>query len=272
MRTPYAIVLAIAILALAAATPASAGVYYEATTTSDSSQGQDSTTRVTTWVEGASARVEFSESDNPLMTTGSYLLTTDGGKTLHLVDPKEKTYMEWDLGSMMGGFGAMLQGMGDMVEFDFSDPEVVKLAEDAGPRLLGHPTTHTRYRTSFTVEMKIFGMSQTMESTTVQDAWSTTAFDAPGLGVWLRNEPPRTGIAELDTFIEKQMETVRGIPLKTVAVTTAVDSQGNETTTTTTTEVVTLREEAVPASRFALPSGYEKVEMPDLSKLMAGQR
>jgi len=52
---------------------------------------------------------------------------------------------------MLGTAGAVMNGMGAMVKMDFSTPKVEKLADEDGGTLLGLPTRHVRYRTSYTL-------------------------------------------------------------------------------------------------------------------------
>ena len=103
-------------LAISASLPASAGIHYKATTTTQAAQNQNSNIQVEGWVAGEKARVEFKESANPVMKKGAYLITKDGGKTLFLIDPEEKTYAEWDLQAMMGMVGSIMQGMGPLLK------------------------------------------------------------------------------------------------------------------------------------------------------------
>lgn len=50
------------------------------------------------WVEGDLGKVLFDQKDkdNP-MANGNYLLTRDGGATVFLVNPKEKTYAPFSI-------------------------------------------------------------------------------------------------------------------------------------------------------------------------------
>jgi hypothetical protein len=252
---------ALALFVLAA--PGWAGTYYEATTTVATGQrGGDSRMVVHGWVEGDRARVEFRDSNNPMVGKGNYLITTDGGKTLFMVDPKEKTYMAWDLGAMAGALGSMMQAAGGMVNIEFRDHKLERLSQEAGPRMLGHPTTHYRFRTAYTTEVKVFRMGQETRTETLQEVWATTALTDAGFGAWLRNEPPRTGIAGLDEMLRNEMGTTEGFPLKMVSTSTNTDKKGKQSTSTTTMEVTVLREEPVPASMFAIPEGYERTEIP----------
>lgn len=251
-----------ALFAAALAAPAQAGVHYRATTKTEGVRGAaGQSMEVEAWVDGANAKVLFANSDNPVVGTGTYLLTSDGGETLYLVNPEQKTYAPFDLGSMMAGAGAILKGMGPMMKISFANQKVEKLAEEAGPSILGYATTHYRFRTSYDLDIRVMGMGQSSHSDTVTDTFATTALTDAGFAAWLRREP-RTGIDDLDQAIAGEVKKgIHGVPLKMVAVTKTKDQRGRESETTTTMEVTAMKEEAVPASAFGLPKDYERVEL-----------
>lgn len=254
------------LLTLTASAPAAAGLYYQAVTETTSSQGRGAQRMVVeSRIEGEKARIEFKESSNPMTGTGTYLLTTDGGKTLYLVNPKEETYTEWDLDAMLKMAGSVMEGLGGMVDMEFTDPEVEQLLAEDGGQVVGLPTRHYRYRTAYSMKIKVFGMKRANDVETMQDVWATDELDAAALGIWLRKEPPKTGNEQLDRLIDSEMAKVKGFPLKTVTVSTTTGGKRGEKESTTRSEmeVVELRrdEPAQPASTWEIPSGYQKTEM-----------
>ena len=254
--------LVLATAALLAA-PAQAATYFESTTRMAAGQGGgEQVLRTRSWVDADNAKVVFVESDNPAFPEGSYLLSNDGGRTLYLVDPEEKTYTIWDLSQAFGALGAVMQGAGPMFKIEVSDPKVEKLADEAGEKILGYDTHHYRFRTTYDMEMRIMGMGQASDVETVVDTWTSSALSDPGFGAWLRRDPPKTGIADLDKLMDAQIgQGIQGVPLRMRTVSTSRDKKGRETVTTTDMEVTTIREEAPPAGAFALPAGFEEVEM-----------
>lgn len=244
-----------------AASPAAAGIHYRADTNTAPERGKAQVMSVEAWVDGPNAKVVFRESDQPMLSEGTYLVTRDGGQTLFLVDPEEQTYTEWDIAGMLGMVGGVMEGMQGMMNLEFSDVAVEKLAEEPGGELLGYPVTHSQYRTSYTTSIKVLGMKRQNTTETVQDLWTTDAFGDPALGVWLRAEPPATGMEELDQLIAAEMEKVQGFPLKTVSVSTSTGQKGKETTTRSETVVTELQETAVPEGTFEIPAGYTRTEM-----------
>ncbi len=249
---------------------ASAGIYYEAvTTTQGKGGGGMGDVRVVAWVDGPNAKVEFTDSKNEMLKKGTYLLTTDGGKTIYLVSPKDKTYAVWDMDAMMQFVGGAM----GMVKMTYSDPKVEKLLEEDGGLILGYPTTHYRYRTNYTVSMSVMGMRSTSQTVQERDTWSTTKISDAAMGIWLRAKPPKTGNEELDRLIESEAATMHGVPLKTVTVTTTTDQKKKAETSTVTTEVTTLKPMDIPSSTFVIPSDYKEAQLfPEAMPQEAGEK
>lgn len=254
-----------AVLFLAAAVPGSAGIHYKSSTKTEGANGRSGGDIVAEgWVSGDNAKVAFVESaGNPIAQKGTYLITKDGGKTLYLVNPEEKTYAEWSLQGMLGTMGAVMNGMGPLLKIQFSDLKVDKISEEDGGTLLGLPTKHFKYRTSYTMSVKVLGMGNVSDVVSEQDVWATTKLTDAGMGVWLRSEPPRTGNAEFDKLITAESGKFQGLPLKMVTVSTSTSKKGGKSTTTKSTmEVTELDANAnVPASAFEIPSGYEETQV-----------
>lgn len=252
-------------LLLAAAAPSWAGIHYKAVTTNQDARAKETKMQVEGWVSGDNARVVFQDSNNPMAQEGAYLITRDGGRTIYMVDPKEKTYMKWDIEAVLGMAGAVMEGMGPLLKMEFTEPKVEKLAGGDGPTMLGLPTQHAKYRTSYSMKIRVMGMGQESQIVSEQDIWSTTKLADPALGVWLRKNPPKLGNEQFDRLIKAEMEKVSGYPLKTVTVTTTTDKKGRQNTSRSTMEVTQLDTNAnVPADSFEIPAGYEETQMPTL--------
>jgi Domain of unknown function (DUF4412) len=251
-----------AALFLAVAAPGFAGIHYKATTTTQDAASKTNQIKVEAWVSGDNAKVAFLESGgHPVAQEGTYLVTKDGGRTLYLVNPEEKTYAKWDLESMLGAIGSVMNGMGPLLKIQFSNVKVEKVSEGDGGTVLGLPTRNSKLRTSYTMTIKVLGIGNTSDVVTEQDVWSTTKLQDAGLGVWLRAEPPRTGNAELDKLVSSDSK-VAGFPLKIVAVSTQTSKKGKTATTRSTMEVTQLDANAsVPASAFEIPKGYEEAQI-----------
>lgn len=253
--TPFIVVC----LLLGLASQAWAGIYYRAVTTTEGQRGQ---TVVEAWVEGPQAKIEFRDSAEPMFSEGTYLLTTNAGETLFLVNPKEKTYTEFDLEAMMGMLNSIMESTGGMFSFDIENPQVTRLLEESGPALLGYPTTHYRYKTTYDMTMKVMGMKRGNSVEMIQDAWTTDAVSAEAMGVWIRPLRP-VGNEGIDRLIKEQMKAVQGFPLRSVVETTTTGEKGKRSQTTKSETVVTelAADRSIPDGTFQIPPGYEKVDL-----------
>lgn len=260
-----ALLVALCLLAVAAlftAAPAEAAIHYRATTTLETEGQKPQRTEVEAWVDGPNAKIVFAESGAPMLEAGQYLLTRDGGQTLLLVDPEEKTYAEWDLDAMLQAFGAIMQSIQPLVNLTIDDVEVTPAGSEPGGEIHGLPTTHSTWRTAYDLTIKVFGMGRASHVESVQETWSTTELSDAGLGIWLR-KAPATGFAEIDELVAAETKTLQGFPLKTVTSTTTTGQKGKrESTSRTTMEVTSLdRAAAAPEGGFEVPAGYSPVEM-----------
>lgn len=246
--------LAVVVLgACVAANVCSAGWAYTAVTRGEGGRGADAAgMSVKAWVSDQSSRIEIGESRNPMMQNGSVMVTTDGGKTVYLLNPAEKSYMQWDMAAMMGMAGAAMK----MMNMQISQPKIEKLLEEDGGEVAGFPVTHYRYRTSYSMDMNFMGVKQSNAVTTEEDLWATTKLTDPGLGLWLNQRSATTGNEQLDGLIKAEMGKVKGFPLRRIIATKTRDQQGKEQTTKMTTEVTEIRKDNPSADLFKIPEGY----------------
>lgn len=241
---------------------ASAGLYYSAVNTTEEGDNKTADWQVTGWIDGDSAKIEFQSSGSPLMPKGSYLLTSDGGQTVYLVDPADGSYSRWDLDAMLSGLSTALDSTGGMVSMAIVDPNVELLLEEAGGMVAGRPTTHYRYRTSYEMTMKIMGMSRRQSVVNEQEIWSTDTVTDAGFGIWLRKAPPSFGDSGLDELVKAEMEKMKGFPLKSITESVSEGKKGRQVTTRMVMEVTALREESIPASTFVLDPNLVEKPMP----------
>lgn len=270
-KTRTLVITAVSTLALVATT-AQAGHYYESVTLTRGA-GPNSEQKVRGWVEGDNARVEFVTGDRSgHFAQGNYLVTTDGGENVYLVNPGDETYGAFNLDEMMAVLGQtmeMMEKMGGMVTMEFTDASNELVLEEAGETILGHGTTHYRFKSGYTMSMGIMGMKRDTRNESTTDIWATDELDASGFGVWLRpGQQMKTGNDDIDQILGQKLQTIEGYPLKMVVESTSAGA-GNSGKTTTTMDVTTLREESVDASQFTWPDHYTEIEIiPDVQQAM----
>jgi hypothetical protein len=186
------------------------------------------------------------------------MLSPDEGKTLYVISPTTRTYTKYDVGAMMSGMGGMVQGMRGAMKITFESPKIEKLVDEDGGTVAGLPTRHYRYRTSYTVSMNMPGTHK-ISTVVEEDIWATEQLADPALKVWLKQEPPTTGDAQVDQMIRAEMAKAEGFPLKRITVTRTVDALG-EHTNRSEMDVLELKQVQVPDKEFAMPRGYTEVQ------------
>lgn len=221
------------------------------------------------WADGSSAKIEFEATDNPMLKKGTYILMQDGGAKVFMVSPADKTYSRFDLDAMGAGLDAMA---GSGVEMKIENPKMEKLSEAKGENMLGYPTTHYRYHTTYTVSISMpMGMKTSMATDSTEDVWTTTAIDLGTLGKSMSKLGGGAMMKEIAKLAEMEKAKATGMPLKRIIVSTTKStgtgmmakmmSGGGDSTITTTTEVKEAAETSIPAATFQIPTGYSETEM-----------
>ena len=240
-----------------------AGIYFESTNvTRQAGKKKGDEVFVHAWVDGDKSKVLFVDGDRGMMQEGHYLLTTDGGETLYLVNPNDENYFRWSVDGMFAGLGAIMQGLGDLFSIDFPEAHYEKLGEEPGGDVLGRSTRKVTGMTSFVMDMKMLGIKRHDRIESKQEAWITNELTDLGLGIWLRNKPPATGNEEFDALLQEGWEGMEGFPLKTLTTTTTTNKKGKTSSSVSTMDVTVLREENVASSNFVIPPHYTEIEIP----------
>lgn len=228
--------------------------YYESvTTTWGENQRKEQQSLMRGWVDGPRVRIEFPQgSQGGRVGEGAYMVTTDAGATVYMVDPKQKTYYTFDVGSLMASLEVMSAGMFDIEIRDFSSE---KLLEEAGGSVMGHDSTHYKVRTRFTMEMNAMGMRRVSTMDSTQDIWMTRDLSSEAWGMWLKMLPSG---GDSEKFVEwaKESGMTNGFPLKSSTTTIITNRKGKSQSTRSEMEVTVLREEAIAASVFEIPPDY----------------
>ena len=201
-------------------------------------------------------RFELIEGNMPMMAKGTYLITRDGGITMTLVNPAAKTCTAWNLEQMMGMAGGALKLMNAQV----TNPKSDKIVDETGPAILGYPTHHYKFVTSYGMEMAFMNMKQSTQIEQEIEAWTSSKLAEVVFNPWARQQNPKTGIAQIDTLTEQLMQQVKGFPLKQTTVNKSTDASGRINISRTTMEVTGIKSIGMPAERFEVPAGYTSNE------------
>ena len=261
---PLLSTLAVLVLSLASAPAALAGIHYQQETTSSPDNAAGMTAEV--WIDQEKGRIEIRSSANPILPAGSYIVTQDGGRTFFLVDPEAETYSRFDVNAMLGAAGAMLDSLGGVVDFEFSQPQIEVLDEGAGDEVLGMSTRYLKQRVTYDMTIKVLGMKRSQQAESTTEMWIADIDSEHRIGMWLRTEPPRTGNAQLDEVIAAQSDFPEGVPLRTRTTTVSrqMNRKGevkNESTSVVEMRVTSFEEVDTSGIDYSVPAGFAEVPM-----------
>jgi hypothetical protein len=250
--------LLLLVILAAASLPAWAGVTYTAVTrTIVGSRSSANDFRVRGWVSGNRARMEFLQSQLPEIQSGTYLISNDGGETVYLVKPSQRTSELWDVNGMVSNMADMMRTFRTEMKVRFEEPKVEKLLEENGPVMHGMSTKHFRFRTSYKAYVEIFD-KQTISTVMEEEIWTTSDIKEPGIKAFLEKHPS-TGDEQLDRILEQEMSKVPGFPLKRTT-STQTETEKRTTVSRTEMEIVELKTVTTPRSLFTIPKSYKEVE------------
>lgn len=246
-----------ALLVLLLSLPAFGGVTYDFKSVVEKGKGGLSGKAS---VEGSKVRIDIAEGDDVILADGSVMISTDGGKTFVVLDQKKKTYFKLELEQLFASVGAALNGMGGMFKLSFDNHTVKSQPAVPGEAIDGYPTVKYVVDSSYDLSMELFGRKSVTNVTSHSETWTTEKLSAE-FATFVQMKGLRTGMPELDTFIEKETRSVKGFPLKQVS--TVTNKQGSKSETTKTTMTVSaIKETSVPDATFAVPAGYKEVDSP----------
>jgi hypothetical protein len=221
---------------------------YSATTRSTTGEAVANTS-VRGYIQGPNARLEFLQGSS--VGPGTYVLTRDGGKSFVQIDPEKKSYTRWQGPQTSVATAAQAKAAKTTV----SDPKLEKLLDEDGGLILGMPTRHVRYRTTYSFTITLVH-SHTTHMVSEDELWITQQIKDPALKQWVT---PDTG-EEADALMRSELGKINGVPLKRITKLTSIEEDGESEETNTEMNVTEIVERALPASTFTIPAGYKERE------------
>ncbi|HPR64050.1 MAG TPA: DUF4412 domain-containing protein [Thermoanaerobaculia bacterium] len=248
------------IILLAASLSADISYTFTSSTKAETQSGSMSMNGTVYLKEPALFRVEFTESDNPMMGTGTFMVSNDG-KAIYLVNPQEKTYTRFDAESLSQSLGSLMQSLGEMVEISIEDVKVNHTRGSNDQTLLGYPCEHHLVNSSYRMKVKVLFMKQVSDQKSKKEVWTTQAIELPIRDLFQESRM-KTGFADLDKLIEAESRTaVPGFMLKSIITTVSEDKKGKTTTTIQNYDVTSIKTESLADDLFLLPEGYREVPL-----------
>jgi hypothetical protein len=209
--------------------------------------------------------MDISNGDKLLFKDNSIVFSTDGGKTMTVVDPSTKTYYEMQLDQLVSGAGSLLKG-NPMIKISFENPKVTVRDGGDGGTVEGYPTHKSTLDASYDIVIDAMGTQMTSHMQMMTESWTTDQLSSE-FSNFLQAKNMRTGVEALDKLIEAQ-SALKGFPLKQVSI-MQTNQNGRDMTMTTTATVTDIVKKDIDAAQFTVPDRYTKVDDP-LSKIAKG--
>jgi hypothetical protein len=253
---------AIALLLLVITAPAaSAAIQYEfrQSTSSDleSMPATDCVGRAI--IDGDRSRVEFLSGNT--YPAGTYIIATNGSRTMTFVDPSKKSFVEVNAASVATAIGAR------KISITNKKIDLTKLPDQT--TVAGFPTEHYRLVMSYDITVNFGNLPLTQTVNTTIDKWTTNAFGDVG-DTFLASGALRTGNPDLDDLMSAENSNIKGFALKQTVNVTTINNRlpqnttsqlkVNRTVTQTRELTVTSIQPAanVTAATFVVPLTFHK--------------
>jgi len=264
-----AVLAAGAVTLLAAApTPYAPGVSF--TIKSSSSSGSTSNSAGSgTRVQALNGLLRFDADDAKSSGgKGSYTIVNPAAKTISLVMPDSRQYIEINWADSTGqALGAMASLMAATTVV--SDIQVSGSALGSGGSVNGYNTSRYRINTSFSEAAG--GAEGQRKVKMVEEFWVTNELkDIPDpMEAFTRAFGGQSGMPQMGGTMadlmkkrgDAQRKLFTGLPIKSVVKTTTTERDGTTREETSTSEIVDLKRIDIDVAAFRVPAGYAKMDM-----------
>ena len=210
-------------------------------------------------VLGDRERIEFTGGDR----AGTYLLLTDGGRTLMAVDPDKREYSTMHADDFERIVGTAMAAVDKVMTLEVHDLRVGGQRLGDGGTIAGHATQHGRLVQDYTVKIGVLGFTENTRHHVVTDYWVTDEVQLPRNPLFGLFASLPTVLAQNDGDFVKRAEAGRkalvgsGTPLRVVVESTSQKKDGAEQSRTAV-EITSLSRATPSAALFAVPSGYRQ--------------
>ena len=240
------------------ASTAWAGMTYQFSSVTSGRTG--STMAGTASVQNGNMRIDFTSGDGVMFKNGSIVISKDGGKTIYLIDPEKKEYYEIKPDELFASMGAMMKSMGADFKMSIDHQKVDVTNQGPGEPIEGYPTTKYLVDIAYDLNLDMMGMQMTSNVHTASQMWVTDKISTDDI-TFIQQRGLKTGIEAFDKLVEANLSAVKGFPLKQI-MKTQTTMRGRTQETTTTVTITNIKKAEVPASRFEIPAGLTKTDLP----------
>jgi hypothetical protein len=259
MKKNFPVIALLLLVVTASSAPAAIQYEFRQTTSSDLESIPSSDCVGRAIIDGDRSRVEFVTGN--AYPPGTYVIATNGSRTMTFIDPSKKTFVEVNAASVASSIGAR------KITIANKKIDVTKMPDQVS--IAGFPTEHYRMIMSYDITVAFGEMPLTQTVKTTIDKWTTNAFGDIG-ETFLASGALHTGNPDLDELMSAENTNIKGFPLKQIVNVTTVNPHAaqntasqlhmNRTVTQTSELVVTSIQPTakVNVATFVVPLTYHK--------------
>jgi hypothetical protein len=223
-------------------------------------KGKPQISLVHTCAQGGNVRQEFVDvksDNNPYMKKGTYWLYKGDSDKIIVVNPKEKTYMEVPLQSILQAAASL----GQIVKMTITEPKVEVISKDK-ETVSGYDCNHVQVNSSYKMETKIAFMKMQTAVEQNQEIWATNDIDMKEMAATFKDKSFKSGFTELDALMEKQMQPFKniGFVIKSITTQKNSDNKGKIETSVSQMDVTEVSTKDLDNSLFQIPPDYTQQE------------
>ena len=233
---------------------------------------KDKDTEIITIDGDKKVRIELLGKEEKPSDTTPYLLTIDGGNNWVIGNKQEAYCAQMDTKEFFQYLGSLALKVEGIANMEITDPQVKKVLEQKGPKILGYPTTHVRLVTTAAGKASVVFQKYDYKVQITDDIWySDDLAMHPVRKCWLE-ALSNSGYPQLDTLIDQWATNIPGAILKQESVMKLTNVIKNEEEThsenTRVVSVEKLKPSDVPKQTFGMPAckSISKKEMRGTAK------
>lgn len=233
---------------------------------------KDKDTEIITIDGDKKVRLELLGSEKKPSDKTPYLLTIDGGHTWVIGNKAEAFCAQMETGEFFTYLGSLALKVEGIANLKITDPQVKKVHEKKGSKILDYPTTHVRLVTTAAGKAAVLFKKYDYKVHITDDIWFSTELEMhPVRKRWLE-ALSQSGYPQLDTLIDQWTAHLPGAILKqesVIKVTNVIKSEEDiYSEKTRVVNIEQLKPSDIPKQTFQMPKckKISKKEMRETAK------
>jgi hypothetical protein len=211
-------------------------------------------------VLGDRTRIDFREWHKK-----GYLLLTDRGRRVTLVDPRDEEYRIFERESFERVISTAMRKVDRVMTMTLHDVRISTERLGSGGTVAGYPTERYRLVQRFRVGVGVFGLTKDMDQEIVTDFWVAPRLGLPPNPIMELLSTLESALAQHDgEFVRRSLQARRslftGTPLKIMVTSRLHHEDEDPDVKVRTIEITEIKRARVDPDIFRVPRGYERRE------------